>query len=80
MSLEDHVAKHNLRPYLEAIDPMWAHLNQFDYHAAIDVVERVRAMVLEEREACAKIADKWATDLQRQLGNGGPAAEIRNRR
>ena len=28
-------------------------------------------------EEAAKVADKWATDLQRQFGNGGPAAAIR---
>lgn len=28
-------------------------------------------------EAAAAEADKWATDFQRQYGNGGPAAAIR---
>ena len=30
------------------------------------------------REDAAKVADKWATDLQSRHGNGGPAAEIRS--
>ena len=28
-------------------------------------------------EEAAKVADQWATDQQRQFGNGGPAAAIR---
>ena len=28
-------------------------------------------------EEAARVADMWATDLQRQFGNGGPAAAIR---
>ena len=71
MSPEDRIAKHNLQPYLAVIDPMWAHLNQFDYHAAVDAAERVRALVLAEREACAKIAEHWAAELI--------ASEIRKR-
>lgn len=32
-----------------------------------------------EREACAQIADEWATREQKQFGNGGPGAAIRAR-
>lgn len=39
----------------------------------------VQQAVLEEREACAKIADEWATIQQKQFGNGGPGAAIRAR-
>lgn len=40
------------------------------------VAAAVSTAVQKEREACARIADKWATDLQRSEGAGGPAAEI----
>ena len=39
--------------------------------AQIDRIER------ETMERCARVADQWATDEQRQFGNGGPAAAIR---
>jgi len=35
-----------------------------------------RLIRLAEREECAQIADQWATDEQRTLGNGGPSAAI----
>lgn len=44
-----------------------------------DEIERLRAAVKAENEACAKIADTWSSDAQRQFGNGGPAAAIRAR-
>lgn len=48
-----------------------------ELRAAIErhVAEAVKA----EREACALIADAWATYEQRKFGNGGPAAVIRAR-
>jgi len=45
--------------------------------AAIE--QHVEEAVAREREECALIADKWATDEQRKFGNGGPAAAIRAR-
>lgn len=46
------------------------------------VMEALKAaapfIVAAERERCAKIADAWTTDIQRQHGNGGPAAAIRS--
>ena len=44
-------------------------------HAA--EIERLRDALINERERCAAIADKWAIHEQRVHGNGGPAAEIR---
>jgi len=48
-----------------------------------DEIARLRAELAAvraaENEACAKIADEWATNEQRQYGNGGPAAAIRAR-
>lgn len=32
--------------------------------------------LLAERQRCADVADKWATDEQRKFGDGGPAAAI----
>lgn len=46
---------------------------------AVDTIETLRAAVKAENEACAKIADSWSSDAQRQFGNGGPAAAIRAR-
>lgn len=43
-------------------------------------LERFAALVAAaEREACAQIADEWATHEQKQYGNGGPGAAIRAR-
>ena len=38
---------------------------------------RVAAARRDAFEEAAKVADQWATDQQRQFGNGGPAAAIR---
>ena len=61
MSPEERITTRKLRPYLDVVDPLWAHLNQFEYVAAIDAAERVReyvrSAVIAEREACAQIAD-----------------------
>ena len=38
--------------------------------------EQLHAAVLAERQRCAAVADKWATDEQRKHGDGGPAAAI----
>ena len=35
--------------------------------------------VAAEQEACAQIADEWATIEQKQFGNGGPGSVIRAR-
>lgn len=64
MSPEQRIAKHNLQPYLALIDPDWAHLNQFDYHSAIEAAERVRAAIMAEREACAKVASDYAETIE----------------
>ena len=53
MTPEERISKHNLRPYLEIVDPSWADLNQFEYMNAIDAAERVRAAIHAERESCA---------------------------
>ena len=37
----------------------------------------VKRIERETIERCAKVADEWATDEQRQFGNGGPGAAIR---
>ena len=48
---------------------------------AADAIEALQACVATARrdafEEAAKVADQWATDQQRQFGNGGPAAAIR---
>lgn len=41
--------------------------------------ELIQKAVEAEREACAKIADEWATQEQKQFGGGGPSAAIRAR-
>ena len=44
----------------------------------VQFLERMVSLArAEERERCAKIADEWASDAQREFGNGGPAAAIR---
>jgi len=48
-----------------------------DLRATIEMY--VAEAVARERDECALIADKWATDEQRKFGNGGPAAAIRAR-
>lgn len=49
-------------------------------HFADITAKAVTAAVRAEREACAAIANEWATDMQRRFGNGGPAAAILSRR
>lgn len=45
-----------------------------------EVIETVwNAFSAAEREACAQIADEWATREQKQFGNGGPGSVIRAR-
>lgn len=43
------------------------------------IAAAIREAVTAEREACAAIADEWASEAQRELGHGGPAAVIRER-
>lgn len=53
-----------------------------DSHASgmISFLERFAALIaVAEREACAQIADEWATCEQKQFGNGGPGSVIRAR-
>lgn len=42
-------------------------------------IKALEDAVAAEREACAQIADEWATREQKQFGNGGPGAAIRAR-
>ena len=44
-----------------------------------EIYEFAELVAAAEREACAKVADEWATREQKQFGNGGPAAAIRAR-
>lgn len=66
----------------EAGVPEW--LFAMSSSAAMDAMRKFVEIVAaraaaEERDACAKIADAWATDEQRKFGDGGPAAAIRAR-
>lgn len=68
MTPEQRIAKHNLQPYLELIDPGWAHRNQFDYMEAVDAAERVRAFVhaaiaAETDRCCGIVYGQCSSDV-----------------
>lgn len=53
---------------------------KFKVHAGALIRDARHDATEREREACARIADEWATSEQKQYGNGGPGAAIRARR
>ena len=60
--------------------PYSSYLEKRSWDISDKQVERFAALVAAyEREACARIADEWATSEQKQYGNGGPGAAIRAR-
>jgi len=78
MTPEERIAKHNLRPYLDIVEPSWGDLNQFDYLNAINSAERVRAAIHAEREACAKVAEADTSfDMLQDFGMQSHSAQLR---